>query len=238
MLFTFPSRYWFTIGLSGVFSLTGWAPLIHAEFLVLRATQDYTGLRLRFVYRAFTFSGAAFQRLPLRSLLAVSCSFYPGGAETPPVWALPRSLATTCGITVVFFSCGYLDVSVPRVRLPDGMTGLLPAGLPHSDIPGSRVICTSPGLFAAYHVLLRLREPRHPPSALAYFLRLSPDSCPSGEQVDMSLACSSFCHLSSLLEVVQYVKDLLEGFIPLSVENNGFEPLTLCLQSRCSSQLS
>ena len=136
---------------------------------MLRATQDYTGLRLRFVYRAFTFSGAAFQRLPLRSLLAVSCSFYPGGAETPPVWALPRSLATTCGITVVFFSCGYLDVSVPRVRLPDGMTGLLPAGLPHSEIPGSRVICTSPGLFAAYHVLLRLREPRHPPSALAYF---------------------------------------------------------------------
>ena len=40
MLFTFPSRYWFTIGLWGVFSLTGWSRLIHAEFLVLRATQD------------------------------------------------------------------------------------------------------------------------------------------------------------------------------------------------------
>ena len=121
------------------------------------------------MYRAFTFSGAAFQRLPLRSLLAVSCSFYPGGAETPPVWALPRSLATTCGITVVFSSCGYLDVSVPRVRLPLGMTGRLPAGLPHSDIAGSRAICASPALFAAYHVLLRLREPRHPPSALLRF---------------------------------------------------------------------
>ena len=39
-------------------------------------------------------------------------------------------------------------------------------------------------------------------------------------------------------EVVQYVKDL---FLPLTefiVENNGFEPLTLCVQSRCSSQLS
>ena len=42
MLFTFPSRYWFTIGLYGVFSLTGWSRLIHAEFLVLRATQDTT----------------------------------------------------------------------------------------------------------------------------------------------------------------------------------------------------
>ena len=38
-LFTFPSRYWFTIGLSGIFSLTGWAPLIHSGFHVSRATQ-------------------------------------------------------------------------------------------------------------------------------------------------------------------------------------------------------
>ena len=53
---------------------------------------------------------------------------------------------------------------------PLRMAGLQPAGLPHSDIPGSRAICASPGLFAAYHVLHRLREPRHPPSALAYFL--------------------------------------------------------------------
>ena len=70
----------------------------------------------------------------------------------------------------VFFSCGYLDVSVPRVRPICMVAGLLPAGLPHSEIPGSRIICISPGLFAAYHVLHRLREPRHPPSALAYFL--------------------------------------------------------------------
>ena len=46
MLFTFPSQYWFAIGLSGVFSLTGWAPLLRAEFLVLRVTQDTTTLNL------------------------------------------------------------------------------------------------------------------------------------------------------------------------------------------------
>ena len=40
VLFTFPSRYWYTIGLSGVFSLTGWSRSIHAGFLVSRATQD------------------------------------------------------------------------------------------------------------------------------------------------------------------------------------------------------
>ena len=36
------------------------------------------------------------------------------------------------------------------------MTGLQPAGLSHSEISGSKVICTSPKLIAAYHVLHRL----------------------------------------------------------------------------------
>ena len=46
VLFTFPSQYWFAIGLSGVFSLTGWSRQIHARFLVSRATQDTTTLHL------------------------------------------------------------------------------------------------------------------------------------------------------------------------------------------------
>ncbi len=46
------------------------------------------------------------------------------------------------------------------------MTVLQTAGLSHSEIRGSRVICTYPRLIAAYRVLLRLREPRHPPCAL------------------------------------------------------------------------
>jgi hypothetical protein len=40
----------------------------------------------------------------------------------------------------------------------------------YSEISGSKVICTSPELFAAYHVLHRLQEPRHPPCALNNFL--------------------------------------------------------------------
>ena len=40
-------------------------------------------------------------------------------------------------------------------------------GFPHSDILGSKPVCGSPGLFAAYHVLLRLLAPRHPPYALS-----------------------------------------------------------------------
>ena len=49
------------------------------------------------------------------------------------------------------------------------ITGLQPAELPHSDIAGSKVVCTYPTLFAAYHVLHRLPEPRHPPFALFFF---------------------------------------------------------------------
>ena len=37
---------------------------------------------------------------------------------------------------------------------------------PHSDISGSMDICSSPKLFAAYHVFHRLLVPRHPPCAL------------------------------------------------------------------------
>ena len=51
---------------------------------------------------------------------------------------------------------------------PFRMTGIYPAGLPHSEIHGSRVTCTSPWPIAAYRVLHRLREPRHPPRALSY----------------------------------------------------------------------
>ena len=46
MLFTFPSRYWFTIGLLRVFSLAGWSRRIHTGFLVSRATQDTATLRI------------------------------------------------------------------------------------------------------------------------------------------------------------------------------------------------
>ena len=43
--------------------------------------------------------------------------YNPTIAETTVVWAVPRSLATTRGITIVFSSSRYLDVSVPWVSL-------------------------------------------------------------------------------------------------------------------------
>ena len=96
----------------------------------------------------------------------------PRSARTA-VWALPVSLAATSGIDVSFSSSGYLDVSVHRVPsahlcIQCTVTGVLPAGFPHSDIHGLLNICFSPWLFAAYHVFLRLLVPRHPPCALPH----------------------------------------------------------------------
>ena len=78
------------------------------------------------------------------TLHRMSRSYNPNVAETTLVWADPISLATTLGITLVFSSSAYLDVSVRRVRPPCGVTGLQPAGLPHSDIHGSMLVCSSP----------------------------------------------------------------------------------------------
>ena len=89
----------------------------------------------------------------------------------PPVWPLPLSLATTRGISFDFSSSGYLDVSVPRVpRIYLWIQYMLRIssmrGFPHSDTRGSMLICSSPRLFAACRVLLRLLMPRHSPYAL------------------------------------------------------------------------
>ena len=100
----------------------------------------------------------------------MSQSYYPAHAVTCAVWAPSISLAATLEIDVSFFSSSYLDVSVQRVGSPCGVSGLLPDGLSHSDILGLILVCKSPRLFAAYHVLRRLQEPRHPPYALSYFL--------------------------------------------------------------------
>ena len=65
VLFTFPSRYCFTIGHSGIFSLTRWSSQIHTGFHVSHATRDTTLVFKVFDYRIFTFYDVSFQRLRL-----------------------------------------------------------------------------------------------------------------------------------------------------------------------------
>ena len=132
----------------------------------------YSGYRhvsSSFAYGTFTLSGLLSQNSSAGFTESIMRS-EPRCARTT-VWPLSISLAATLEIDVSFSSSGYLDVSVHRVPFHTlwigvWMTGVLPAGFPHSDICGSVDICSSPQLFAAYHVFLRLLVPRHPPCAL------------------------------------------------------------------------
>ena len=133
-------------------------------------------LAIAFMYGAFTLSGRTSQSVPLAN--RVTCRGpLPQHARTL-VWAPSISLAATLEIDVSFFSSGYLDVSVHRV--PDvwlwiyhTTTEVCSARFPHSDTHGSMDICSSPWLFAAYHVFLRLLVPRHPPCALSSLTSLA-----------------------------------------------------------------
>ena len=72
VLFTFPSRYCFTIGHQVVFSLMGWSPLLHTRFHVPRTTLDPASL-IFLLYRTFTFFGSPSQTILLQ-LISGFCS--------------------------------------------------------------------------------------------------------------------------------------------------------------------
>ena len=124
-----------------------------------------------FVYGAFTLSGWLSQNHSAKLVRSITRS-EPRSARTP-VWPLSISLAATLEIEKFSFSSSpYLDVSVQAVPLHTLWIGVwmhevCSCGFPHSDICGSVDICSSPQLFAAYHVLHRLLVPRHPPCALS-----------------------------------------------------------------------
>ena len=109
VLFHSPSRRSFHLSLtvlvhyrsSPVFSLAGWCRQLQTGFLRSRLTQGIPPGTVAYVYRPVTFCGAAFQSAS--SSLGFPCV----GPTTPrsrrsEVWATPRSLATTCGITDLF----------------------------------------------------------------------------------------------------------------------------------------
>ena len=73
-------------------------------------------------------------------------------------------------------------------------------GFPHSDISGSTVICTSPKLIAACHVLHRLLMPRHSPCAL---LRLTLLSCEQ-ESKQRKLSWTTTLRQCLLLPLLSY----------------------------------
>ena len=73
----------------------------------------------------------------------ISWSYNPKIAETILVWAVPRSLATTSGITFVFYSSRYLDVSVPWVCLLNGYYIFNIVGFPIRKST-DQIVCANP----------------------------------------------------------------------------------------------
>ena len=89
----------------------------------------------------------------------------------PLVWPLPRSLATTYGISVDFSSSPYLDVSVQAVPyvylcIQYTLVDLHLLGCPIRKSADIMPAYDSPQLIAVNHVLHRLPVPRHSPCAL------------------------------------------------------------------------
>ena len=125
--------------------------------------------QLIFAYETVTPSGRPFQTVQLIIWLS-SRVLYPMRIATHGLGSFPFARRYSENRLLSFFSSGYLDVSVPRVPLHTLWIHVcIPYSygeFPHSDICGSRLICSSPQLFAACHVLLRRLVPRHPPYAL------------------------------------------------------------------------
>ena len=89
VLFTFPSRYWYAIGQTGMLRLTQRSGLIHAGFHEARATWDNTiGRRLTSRYGAGTLYGQAFKPVPLASRFMTPARSVGTGTHAP---ATPRT---------------------------------------------------------------------------------------------------------------------------------------------------
>ena len=144
------------------------------------------------------------------------------------------------------------------------VTGVCPAGFPHSDICGSKPTCGSPQLFAAGRVLRRQMVPWHPPCALLCListpetillcLRLLclpnftlPNSAfrlpssafrPQASHLRLVFQKNSFYLQCAVVKVRGFrFHKSLQGFHPV-VGRNGLEPSTSRLSGECSNQLS
>ncbi len=138
VLFAFPSRYWFTIGQSVVFSLGGWSPYSDRT-VSIPPLLDFTLWCVG--YGAITFI-ARLSRL-------FTCIIKNG--------ANPISLAATFGISVDFSSSGYLDVSSSPGLPPVAMYSQQDTCIARGFVPSiQRLLLPSAGFILSYYVFHRL----------------------------------------------------------------------------------
>jgi hypothetical protein len=159
VLFTFPSRYWFTIGHWRVLSLGRWASRIHTGFHVTRVTWEHAGEDSCFSCTGLSPSVA--RLIQTSSTKQLFCNFpgapyrshrmshNPAGTTDmaftiPAVWADPRSLAATDGVAYCFtflriLRCFSSPGSPHRPIHSAGDRRVLPGGV--SPFGNPRVAC-------------------------------------------------------------------------------------------------
>ena len=150
MLFTFPSRYLFTIGRQLVFSLTRWSAQFHTRLHLYRVTQGLPRRARIFDYGPLTLSGAIFHSLHL--IVALPCR----GPTTPPaswwfgLFRFRSPLLTESHsfsfppVTEMFHFTGYCDVPAMYSQRLDQV--LPQSGYPIRKSPGHSVFTALRGL--------------------------------------------------------------------------------------------
>ena len=148
--------------------------MVLADSYGISPVPHYSGYCYRvihYIYKAITFYGLSFQIIQLLYYLHITV-------------LQPHYCRNNNGLGCSLFVRHYLGnhycflflrvlrcFSSPGLPSINGMFRLHRNGLPHSEICGSNRICQSPQLIAAYRVLHRLWEPRHPPYALRNFFK-------------------------------------------------------------------
>src|SRR5690606_21660704 len=126
----------------------------------------------------------------------------------------PISLATTLGISVDFFSCSYLDVSVRRVRFTHLCIQCVMtqrAGFPHSEIYGSKLVCQLP---VAYRRLLRPSSPDIAKASTMCTYSLVPITLTSVARDVTELFELSVCRIAKVRLLIAKITAIILWLIP------------------------
>src|SRR5690625_3768657 len=129
----------------------------------------YHYLHIAYAYRTFTLFGAAFQAASTSLCFRYRDPTTPEHASMYLLRLLPVR-SPLLGKSLLFSSplCNY-KFQFSEFALLKRSIPINQDGLPHSENHGSTLLCSSPLLIAAWHVLHRHCMPRHPPYALVYF---------------------------------------------------------------------
>ena len=152
-------------------------PDSHGISRVPRYSGTYPASLFVVAYGAVTLYGRPFQSVRLTNRLVTRRPYGLAGPTTPlckhrglgyvrvrsPLLAESQLISLPAGTEMVHFPALPSHAYV----FSEGSSGINLSGLPHSEIFGSKPVCGSPKLIAAYHVLHRLLAPRHSPYALS-----------------------------------------------------------------------